>query len=67
MKRRAYPTRPGASASRFVLLDRQHQIDTVCRLADSRVSDHGIAQLVVWPVAYVRRVLADRPAARVKE
>jgi hypothetical protein len=60
MKRTAYPK--GRAASPFVLLDRQHQQAAVLRLADSKVPDHGIAQMIGWPVGDVRRIIAERAA-----
>jgi hypothetical protein len=59
-RRRSYPSKPGAQPSRFVLLSSQHQIETVYRLADSAMSDDAISQVIGWPVADVRKVVAER-------
>jgi hypothetical protein len=63
--KRSHPR--GRAPSPFTLLNDEHQRLAVLKLADSRVSDHGIAQLIGWTVEDVRRVIAERAIEKARE
>jgi hypothetical protein len=46
------------------LLNEQHQRESVCRLADSHISDSVIASLTGLDLASVRRIIAERAIAK---
>lgn len=62
MRRQSLPR--ARATSRFVLLNEQHQRESVCRLADSHISDSVIASLTGLDLASVRRIIAERAIAK---